>query len=358
MDPRGLVQLLVRRWRVVLPTMLLTVAVAGMAVLTSTTTYVASGWMVLEQPDDQLQDGLADGTQTSIDPAELALAGDASGVGSGATSVQYLGGDQFALAAAGDTREDSIREADELFGRLEALIAQIQEEDGVPPQEQLELLMASPDLLTEQQPDASFRSSATIFLHDPTTTAQNPYLPVASTARLLEVAAMGDDIQARLSDTLGPGYVVEVSPPRPKVYNPYRPDERVADVVLSVEVTGPTRPDAVAAFDTVRGVLAGQLDQWQADAAIPVSGRTTLRPLDRPLGAIEQTPSLKRGLVGIVVLGGLLALGLALAADGIARIRRQRAPGRASQVDGGSPRRPSPGSPDRVLSSAGRPGST
>lgn len=306
MDLFELIKVVLRRWKVVVPIGLLTLGAAFYVHSTTPPEYEATGYLQWEIPE---YDRANDPVSANIDP--VALSQDIEVSGDASFTVSPLDGQYLTIRAADDTAPDAEAAVNEVIDALGTRIESIQEDGGETEQNRIDLRMASPAVTVATQDDASAIATAQMFLYSPAANVANPYRPDASTGRLLEVAATGDAGQRRFAELAGTGVAFTVAQ-----------ESRDAAALLQVVTMGPDPDKVVGAFYDVVTLLNEDLDERQARAEVPDPRRITLTVLDAPLGATDVSPPVARAVIGVVVLGGLLAIGIAIGVETLATRRR------------------------------------
>lgn len=302
MDLFTLIKVVFRRWYVVLPVLAATIGLAYQVQTTVPSEFQANGWLVMQPPDLEGAGGaidpvflsqgieLADGAQYTVSPAEEG---------------------RFGIAVSADSAgaaEDGIAV---VIAALDEAIASVQEANDVAPAQRQELRTESPDVVAEVQEDGTYVAQAGMYLYNSTPITPNPYTLSEGTATLLQVTVNGQTGQRRYAELAGPGVGFTLG---------------LGDDggLLSVLTFGSDERQVVEGFDHV-GTLANEtLDQLQDEAGVDPSNRLTVEVADAPLAASDVSPPLNRAVAGILALGGLLALGLAI---GLESVMRRRAGG-------------------------------
>lgn len=305
MDLFDIARMLWRRWYVVLPIGAVTLAVALLVHVNTPPEYEAVGFLQLQTPELDRAD---EPTSAAIDPVALsqgiALEGDAS------FSVSPLDGQYFTITVADQNQEDAEAAVNRVVTDLAAQITALQDDAGIPAAERVDLRMAVPEVSIEVQEDATVLATARMFLYNAVAASpENPYRPDASTGRLLQVAAMGDAGQQRFDELV-----------REEVEFRVGQDARDAAALLEVLTTGHDAETVVDAFYDVQTLMAEDLAARQARADVAESRRISIEVLDAPLDATDVSPPVSRAVVGIIGLGGLLALGAAVGVESLEKM--------------------------------------
>lgn len=311
MDLLTLFGILLRRWYVVVPTLLLTVFAAYMVDTRTPAEYEAVGWVLIETPNLD---------QTTSAPADvLALADELAddppdGLPRGAEFVVQAGDTpvSFEVSAAADTPEGAEGAVTGVTAALQERLAESQ--STTDESARVELRQTLPRAIPEQQPDGSFTASMPLELRDPTIGVANPYGANPGTGRLLQVAIMGDSGQARFSEQ----FDADIQ---------YSVDQASRDTaaLLQITTTGANEGEVIAAFFTLQEVLDADLDERQARAGVPPSRRVRVAAFDAPLRATDVSPPVERATAAVLLLGGLLSIGLGVGANALAQKRASTA---------------------------------
>ncbi len=336
MDLFTLIKVVLSRWRVVVPIAMLTLGVAYLVQTTTPAEYLANGFLVLDAPSANGQTGASAVLDLEALAQGIEIDGDPQGRNFTVTAV---GGSNYAIAAAAPSAERAEQDVEAVVEGLAERVRGIQEQDGVPDAARIELRLVDPQVVAEPQADGSFLATATVFLNDPAAVGDNPYPPSSYTGRLLEVALMGDSGRARFDALTGGGVILAVGQ-----------EARDAAPLIEIETTG-SDPDAVIqGFYHARDIMTEDLSARQDRAGQLDRQRTTISILDAPLGVIDESPPVERATAAIVALGGLLALGVALALEGWERrsgpmgaLRELVVTGLDRDLDDGKSERPADG---------------
>lgn len=314
MDLLTLLGILVRRWYVVLPTLLLT----GFAAYTVDTRvppeYEATGWVLIESPNldqttgsSRIADILALGDDLATSPP--------SGLPADAEFVVQVGDTpaSFVVSAAAGTASAAEQTVNLVTTALQETLSEQQSGSDVDEATRLELRPALPRAIPAEQTDGSFTASMPLELRDPTIGVANPYGPNPGTGRLLQVAITGDAGRARFSEQFEGNVAYSVDQAA-----------RDAAALLQIKTTGADRQEVLAAFFTLQQILDADLDERQARAGVPESRRVRVSPFDAPLQATDVSPPVDRATAAVLLLGGLLSIGLGVAGNSLLRNRAAR----------------------------------
>lgn len=309
MDLMVVLRVLIRRWTVILPVLLASLLVAYLVQSQSGPWYQADGVLVLTAPRESLSR-----VPPELDPVTLAQLITLEGTAETRNfTVNSLGGSNYAVETVASTAEQAIDGTAMVLDMLSSRIRASQESVGLPEGDMVELRQIDPEVLTDTLPDGRFLAGVKFFLYDPNAAVSNPYVVNASTGRLLEVGVNGDTGRASLVERVGPGveYVVSQT-------------ARDAAPLLEVVTEGSSQDQVLAAFDELHAIMSDDLAARQDEAGVPLDDRIELEVVDAPLGVVDLSPPVGRASLGVVILGGALALFLALLTESVAVRRRQR----------------------------------
>lgn len=308
MDLFDLARVVWGRRYVVVPIGLLTLGLALYVHASVPPELEASGFLQWDLP--QYDAARAPGSNR-LDPAALALGIELSGDVS--YSVGPLEGPFFVISTAASSAQEARTAVNEVMAELESRISAIQEAEGVPESRRTDLRTVVPDAVLETQPDDTVIATAQMFLYDPVADVENPYRPDASTARLLQVGASSDAGRERFEQLAGPDLDFEISQ-----------EARDSASLVGIAVVGSDEAKVLGAFDVVVDLLNEDLDARQTRAGVAPNQRIALRVLDAPLTVEEIGPPVGRATIGIIGLGGLLALGAAFGSEALWTTTRTR----------------------------------
>lgn len=261
-------------------------------------TYLASGAVRVASPE-------VDQTRPAAQVIDLdSLAADASTFDPRVQAFR-LGDSRLQVLAEGP---DALQSVGDALERLAAEVVREQVNADVPANEQLTprlfIRISGRSPGSSDEPEAADGNSSvvgTLVVEEPPGT-RNPIVNVRVGARLLQVIASSDGGRATLQDQLGPRaeHTVRIA------------QQRGADGVMTLTVTGSHPQDALANFDTIVRFLEAELRDRQSAASVPVRGQFIIEPVDQPLQAVSLSPGLARSTLLILVVGVSLA-GLVLA---------------------------------------------
>ncbi len=314
MDLLTLFGILLRRWYVVLPTLLLTGLAAYMVDTRVPPEYEATGWVLIESPTLDQTTGQAGSTDILALGDDLA-ADPPDGLPPDAEFVVQAGDtpSSFVVSAAASTAPAAEQTVNLITTALQEGLADQQSVSDVDEATRLELRPALPRAIPSEQADESFTASMPLDLRDPTLGVANPYGPNPGTGRLLQVAITGDAGRATFSEQFDGNVAYSVDQAA-----------RDAAALLQIKTTGADRQEVIAAFFTLQQILDADLDERQARAGVPDSRRVRVTPFDAPLQATDISPPVDRATAAVLLLGGLLSIGMGVGANHLLRQRAVR----------------------------------
>lgn len=330
MDLLALIKLITRRWYVVVPIVAASIAVAAWLQTEADEEYEAVGFLLLSPPE-------FDPARAPRVPVLLGAAVQELRTAEGARSIVAAGGsDEFGITVdglqvevtvPGDSPQD-VRTAEEVMTAVAELVRAQQVEAGIPDSEQIRwstavLTTAEGEEDTETEPEpvevdgvASEPLPVTLgvlTLEDPTAGRGNPFAAGNATSILLQYAILSDagqiDVFDRVDDPLFWGF--SVAP-------------EGGPGLISVFTTAGDPQIAVRSFDAVHEALIAELDARQDRAEVPTNQRLALEVIAPPSGALNITPPVDRGSLGIVALGVVLAIGMVIIVENVLYRRRVR----------------------------------
>lgn len=304
MDLFTLIGVVLRRWRIVVPMLLVTFGLAYVVQTTTPPEYQANGYLVLQAPAATAAAANSPAIDLRAVAEGIELDGDERGRN---FTVSPLGGLNYSIAAAAPTAGQAEDDAVAVVAQMGERIIQIQEQQGIPVADRIELRQIDPQVVAEMQADESFLATVDVFLNDPANALENPYLPNSATGRILQVAMMGDSGQSAFQDLTGDVALVVSQ------------EARDAAPLLSLQTTGSDPQEVIDGFYNARDLMVQDLVQRQEAAGVIKRGRITLGVVDAPMGVTDESPPVERATAAIIALGGMLALGLAIALEGLSR---------------------------------------
>lgn len=322
MDLLTLLGTLVRRWYVVVPTLLMSALAAYLVDTRVPSEFEATGWVLLEAPALN-QAGMSSGADILALGDDLA-ADPPGGLPSDAEFVVQQGDTpaSFVVSAAADSASGAEQTVNVITAALQDRLAETQTDAAVDEFARLELRQALPRAIPSEQNDGSFTASMPLDLRDPASGVANPYGPNPGTGRLLQVAIMGDAGRARFSAQFDGGVAYSIDQAA-----------RDAAALLQITTTGADPQEVVAAFFTLQQILDADLDDRQARAGVPESRRVRVAPFDTPLRADDVSPPVERATAAVLLLGGLLSIGVGVATNRLLLNRAAKADAAKAKAD-------------------------
>jgi hypothetical protein len=313
MDLLSILVVMVRRWYVSLPVLLVTFVAAVYLQASSEPRYEARGSVLLTEP--QLDpSGLPASVVTTSHLIDRVEAGEAAtAIGEAGGDFVIRGGDDgFEVVAIAASAEEAQSAARSIQDQLVAAVEDLQVEAEIPQDERLRVSAVSPVAATEQQTNGAFQATGTVFIEDPTADAMNPFAANNLTGRVLEVAVMSDAGRALVAERTSPGVSFRVTQNLPD-----------AAPILEIATYGSVPDEVLAAFDQVATVVDEELDRRQARAEVPSTRRVRVEALAVPRSVVDVSPPVSRAVATIVALGLLLTPMLVVAVENLAARRRR-----------------------------------
>lgn len=320
-----LIRLVLRRWVVVVPVLVVTVGAAVWMQRAAEPRYVTSGSVLLTSPEVRGSSGTAVDLPliaTSVEAQagrivserEVVAGIDVEVVGDRLLRVQAIGGQRAGLESA-------------VLDVLELLREHVdRQQDGVSESQRMRASLLGEGVTVEAgSSGGGFTASGNVVIEDPFAGVPNPYLASAGTARVLEVLAEGPSLRQQV-EALGGSVDYEVTQ-QPRDPAP----------LLFVTVRGSDPRQVRGTFEHVTRLMEGELTERQERAGIAASRQVGLELLAAPSEVSDESGPLDRSVVTVLGLGGAAALGLALMAESITARRRTRDRG-----VGSPPERPAP----------------
>lgn len=322
MDLVSLVKLVLRRWMVVVPILIVALAVAVNVQGSVESVFEAEGSAVIATaaydqqavPSDAVEPAeLAEIVRLSDEVAELAAGPpelDITIVPAAANILQIVvSGDDEAVVTAG---------VGELVELVIARTQALQQEAGVSNEERIQARPLSEDIEAVAQTsvdDATVEYTAAVGLRfdDPTAGIENPYTANRATARLVEVAVQSDASRARVNELTGTTIDYAVTQ-----------EEFDQAPILQVMAYGTSEAAAIEGFGNVVETMGELLAQRQDRAGIPPSAQLAVEVVAAPQRARDVSPPIARTAAVTVALGALIALGAAILAENLNTRRELR----------------------------------
>ena len=312
MDLLVIIQTVLRRWYVTAPVLLAAFGLAFYVQSTIPEEYQARGSVLLEEPrfDPSRLPASFVHTGTLLDRFEESDA--AAMVTTGDTRVVPRPHDRWSLeiTAVGSDPNDVEASIMATMDWVSAEVAALQEEEDVSEEERLRVSVLTPAVTAEPQPGGNYEAVGEVMLRDPAAGIDNPYTAGGGTTSLLHAVIGSDSGRSRVNERTAPGVSFDIGTTRDNAE------------IIQITTTGSDPATLFDAFDVVRDALASELDARQQRADVPESRRIVITDLARPQVVMDVSPPLSRAVAAIIGLGGLLALGLAVAVESIAD-RRQ-----------------------------------
>jgi capsular polysaccharide biosynthesis protein len=343
-------QVVLRRWYVALPVLIVALLAAATAQANVPPRYEARGSVLLTEPELD-PSGLA-AVVVNLNDLRSRLGAEALAEELSTGGAEYVVQiDDVAMTVTSFATDATSAEAttDAVIERFVAEVESAQVDAEIPETERLRATVLTPLISAIEQPDGTFEATGRVGLADPTAGVTNPYGADNTTGRVLEVTLMSDVGRERVAARTEPGIEFQV------VQN--LPD---AAPILEITTFGEDQTAVLAAFGEIRDVIAEELERRQERAAVPSTRRVDVEMLAEPRSVTDVSPLISRGVAAIVALGLVLAPLLALLTERLAlastdrRATRRSAPTSPSRTDvAGAWRAPGPPGGDEPVT--GRP---
>lgn len=311
MDLLKLIQIVLRRWYLTVPILLVSVGLGVYVQSITPSEYEAAGSLILEE--------------ARFDPSRLATSVVNAGalvarfeatdlpsrLGESDTQLVLQSRDTLTLEvrAAGSSRTAVEASAEAAVDWISSEVETLQDDEEVREDERLRVAVLTPLITAEPLPNGNFEAVGVVALRDPAAGVTNPYDAAGGTTSVLIAVVDTDAGEARVADALGEEVTFTLA------------SQQGNQAIISVSALANDPAVAIATFDEVREELNAELDRRQARANVPPSQRIVVADLSPPIEAEDVSPPLNRAVAAVVLAGGLLAVGLAVLVDGIARRR-------------------------------------
>lgn len=345
MDLVSLLKVMLRRWPVVLPIVILTGIAAVLVNDNAPRQFEVSGTVLLATPD--LDSTRLPGAVVNLPGAVSELtspAGTERLVAAGATenfSVRRVSGDRVEVRVRDDSPR-GIDTAEVVLEHLADLVIERQEAADLPVEERLVPLTEVLDVevagaeggFADGEVDNEVEvprgmTLGILELDDPTAGFENPFGANDATAQVIKFAVESDEAFERLKAEFGTEDIeFEVA-------------AEGGPGIMSITALGPTPEATLLLFDRVTELLSEQLSIRQERAGVPSTQRVEVEVLAEAREVTDVTPPVDRAVAATVGLGGILAVGLVLLVENLAprwtsRRRRGAQAGTISSGGGGS----------------------
>ena len=351
MELTAILGALLRRWWLTIPLLAATAGAAWLAWDSAEPTYTADLVVLLEAGEDVSGDGTptVSGTLVKVlleaDEVHQEVSAGGGDIDYEVTAADDPAGTLIAVDVTAASPARALEVANALLGRLPGLVSGQEDVLGVPDHARTTFQPVSAPLRAEEipppEPDGpvdpavplpppTYRAhGVTLLQHHDQAAAGLP--PNLSTIRHLAALMTTPEALA----VLQPDESIEVA-------TSFDPRDSVPLFLLQVEA--PTRQEAADALSRAVSTVSRLLDGLQSRQGVPADARTVAVPLAAPPDPVENRPRVDRAVVGVLGLGLLATLSLAVAVDGLIRDRARR------RVDAAAPPEPtgSTGSVDPV----------
>lgn len=314
MDVLTLARVMLRRWYVVVPVLVVTAAVIVFVGLRQGATMTTDGSMLIAPPDLQSSD--AEGAPVSASdvaaPSVLAAVMTDDEIvdrvvdngGSPRYTVTPTGEHGLLrVTALGDSEQEATETVSLVLAEIQSVSERRQEEADIASEERIDVtVLSEPAVAVETTLGGTVQYEATGAARlTGRFGAENPYQDVRFTFAVLQELAVSDQGQTSLADA---GATEEF-------------EMQLDESIVRLSVTGDGAAAVEQTYDVVVSELSDELETRQASLGIPTTQRTRLEPLAQPIGATPDTSGLVRPLLTLAVLGGVAAVALALLADNV-----------------------------------------
>lgn len=319
MDLDGLLRLMLRRWKIVVPMLLVVVALAVSVHRGGESVYEASGSVLLsQQPSDR-----AIAPEDVLDVAEVAavvrLSAEARALvefdESSRLSIEPTAENVLQATVVGGVAADVSSALTAVAQLIVEQVEAVQSGAGVAPDERVEAVVLTEDVVPVSQTvdgDTLFTATVGIMLDDRVVSRDNPYRPDRATGRLVQVAMESDagraEVAARSSDGITYSIIQDGNDPA---------------AILEVAAYGPSGDEALTAFNVVVASIQDFLDTRQQQAGVPASSRIGVEVIALPEKVQNVSAPVSRAAAATLALGIVLTGLAAVLAENIG-VRRSR----------------------------------
>lgn len=320
MDLVSLVRIMVRRWVVVVPIVLLTLVGAVLLGRAADPLYEATG-SILVSPSPAIAHGSSfDGFNVDEIAAAVRQDDALDELQAADELVDYViddGGDgviQVVATGASDVATEAT--ADTVAALVVAELTAAQEEQGVDEASRVQprvLEQAVAQDGTDEGGAEEFVATVGIVLEDNSFEVQNPYSATPPTGRLLQVAGMSAEGQERVINLASEITEFEIN---------QEWQERAP--ILEIAAYGPSPEVAMQGFGAVTQVVSEILDERQARAGVPPRQRLVIDVLAAPGAAKDVSPPIDRSVAVAIALGLMAAGAAALVSESVSNHRHRR----------------------------------
>lgn len=316
MDVLTLARILLRRWYVVLPILLLTGVGLYLVSLRPGPTHTTQGSMLLADPELQTPDEAEGSTIAAADVAAPSVLAEVMADAEIAERIVDAGGSEdYSVTVAGedgllrvmgaaDDEGAAIDTVDVVLDELEAEAERRQDDAGIDEDERIavETLSRPASAVQTEGPDGEVRHEAVGSARaSGRFGAENPYASSEFAFAVLDELVSSEQGRADLAEA---GATAEF-------------EMDVDASIMSVRVNGVTPESVMRTYQVLTDELTSELERRQVEIGITSAERTRLQPLTEPLGVSTERSDLLRPLVTLSGLGVVAAIGLALLFDNL-----------------------------------------
>jgi hypothetical protein len=316
LDLATIIRIARRRWKIVLPILLLTLGVAAKIYTDKSTNYWVTGTELLvagrgQSGDPEYTAGVAAALiddllgQPSIQRQLLA-----DGLSDSYTLDLSETGTTLELEIIGESPEQAVDTAARLIDIAPGLLEESLGERAAQTVAIELATAASPEDATAVG-DGTYRYSTVVVVGNAQRVTVNPFPPSLATVRSLSAVA----------ESLP--FLLEVGQISSEATFEVSSEVREAPMI-DITVWASTPEEALQVHEFIVDELHRQLDEFQASSQIEAPARTQMLPLVDASYAVPTPTSRVRPMAAVVVLGSGLAIGLATVAEALAADRRRR----------------------------------
>lgn len=316
MDLLSLLRVLLRRWLIALPCLVIAGAFAAQTLSSRDVSYLANGSVLLSPPAvvtaEQPVLGVENAKGVIVEllqrPSVRAALG-AQGLSTDYSAMVDVQTSLISITVIAPDPESAIATSQAL---VETASARLAEAVG----DQIDLFQVDEiDPPTEADVvavEGAFQVRTALALLESGLAGTNPYPASLATVRaLLEVSRGVEFIST----------VLEAAPSASVIVDS---ELRDAAPIIAIETAAENPDDALAAFGATEDALRERLVSLQTSAGVPPDLQTQLTELASPPGAFETSASQLRPIAAIVLLGFVAAIGLSLLVESLVQGRRER----------------------------------
>lgn len=308
MDVLSTVGTVIRRWKVVVPTLVVTVGAALYLAYKSEPAYSASGTLAIVNDSGGEQAAGAIGTSLLAEAVEDGRIRKrvAASAGSAEYSAESMSDNLLVVTAVATRENEAVRAVATVLEELPSLLASQYDARNIASDERatVELVKrpSGAQSVVGDNGDQLFRAEGSAALVLPATVDPSvPRLSSESTYLLLTAIMRGQPFAKAVAES---GYRAQ--------FEVETADMSAEASPLKVTVVGASERDVLSTIDVIRDVADEELDRLPEVVGYPEVDQSSVRMLVSPTEAQSEGRGLLRSLVVVIVLGAVLATGLAL----------------------------------------------